>query len=627
MTGLRPRKLVSGLALVLAASTVVTTLSGCSPAGLSLDTIGQIRQIDGGTVMTVPALWAGQQTDGTDVGGIEPAEVKVLAHVDGVSDVDLTQIDSAGAGPQWRAATEQASAVATLLSARDPRDIDLGFTVSGPIDGPSAGGILTVGILASLTNTPLLRGVTMTGTISPDGSIGEVGGVPTKLKAASDAGFTTVVVPEGSFLGTDAKGNQLSLEDFQATSSLTVVPVRNVLEAFTALTGTVYAGQPISPLSPSASSESAMTAVTAGMQDRLAAALETAPAGTDPETLDLASSALSRMQDSIQRHDLPRAYGEGAFAYLRLARAAGAASARADISTRGFDTVAAELLQKTRDLRATAMTARDAAIANLPTKLEQLIDLPGALGWATFAIASCDGLVEDLRLATTDEALIDAARILGEEEVGVSNMLTDALVVLRAMPSKTDVDTVSVRGFIDGYTNLLTRAGNANVDYYTTLAGTELRADGRFSNDSMSASVAALHDTLGATTSPTTMEESVSANATAMTYFVMSNGLLSGAQSYGFTIDDADMRTSVYATILDTAVDSGAATVESFAERLRNRGYTVGAPLWSSRWGTSAAIANRSSPEAANAAWIGLNETWYDAATLFMLTALTAPQK
>ena len=87
------------------------------------------------------------------------------------------------------------------------------------------------------------------------------------------------------------------------------------------------------------------------------------------------------------------------------------------------------------------------------------------------------------------------------------------------------------------------------------------------------------------------------------------------------------MRTSVYATILDTAVDSGAATVESFAERLRNRGYTVGAPLWSSRWGTSAAIANRSSPEAANAAWIGLNETWYDAATLFMLTALTAPQK
>ncbi|NBX23696.1 MAG: hypothetical protein EBR52_06225, partial [Microbacteriaceae bacterium] len=62
MTGLRPRKLVSGLALVLAASTVVTTLSGCSPAGLSLDTIGQIRQIDGGTVMTVPALWAGQQT-------------------------------------------------------------------------------------------------------------------------------------------------------------------------------------------------------------------------------------------------------------------------------------------------------------------------------------------------------------------------------------------------------------------------------------------------------------------------------------------------------------------------------------------------------------------------------------
>jgi hypothetical protein len=463
----------------------------------------------------------------------------------------------------------------------------------------------------------------MTGTISPDGSIGEVGGVPTKLKAASEAGFTTVVVPEGSFLGTDANGNQISLEDFQATSSLTVTPVRNVLQAFTALTGTQYVGQPTSPLSPSASSESAMAATTAAMWDRLAAALTAAPAGTEQETLELASRALSRMQDSIQRHDLPRAYGEGAFAYLRLARAAGAASARTDINDRGFDAVAADLLQRASDLRAKAMMARDAAIANLPTKLEQLIDLPGALGWATFAIASCEGLMDDLRLATTEEALVDAARILGEEEVGVSDMLTDALVVLRAMPSKTDVDTVSVRGFIDGYTNLLTRAGNANVDYYTTLAGSELRADGRFSDDSMSASEAALRDTLGTATSPTTIEESVSANATAMTYFVMSNGLLSGAQSYGFRIDDADMRTSVYANILDTAVDSGATTVESFAEHLRNSGYTVGAPLWSSRWGSSVAIAYRSSPEAANAAWIGLNETWYDAATLFMLTALT----
>ena len=59
--------------------------------------------------MTIPALWAGKTAEGEDVGGVEPAEVMVLEHRDGVDPVDLTRIDSSGAGPQWLAATSQAA--------------------------------------------------------------------------------------------------------------------------------------------------------------------------------------------------------------------------------------------------------------------------------------------------------------------------------------------------------------------------------------------------------------------------------------------------------------------------------------------------------------------------------------
>jgi hypothetical protein len=189
-----------GAGALIAMSLMVATLSACSaPSVGSLDQVGKLRAVDGGVALTIPALWAGRAADGTSVGGVEPAEVFVLKHRDGVDPVDLTRIDSSGAGPQWRAATSQAAAVATLMSARDPEEIDLGFSVTGPIDGPSAGGILTVGLLANLTNTPLIPTVAMTGTISPDGTIGEVGGVATKVKSAAAVGFTTIIVPENSY--------------------------------------------------------------------------------------------------------------------------------------------------------------------------------------------------------------------------------------------------------------------------------------------------------------------------------------------------------------------------------------------------------------------------------------------
>ncbi len=65
------------------------------------------------------------------------------------------------------------------------------------IEGPSAGAALTIATIAALENKTLNPNVMMTGTINPDGTIGRVGGILEKVKAAKEAGATIFLVPEG----------------------------------------------------------------------------------------------------------------------------------------------------------------------------------------------------------------------------------------------------------------------------------------------------------------------------------------------------------------------------------------------------------------------------------------------
>ena len=66
---------------------------------------------------------------------------------------------------------------------------------SNKIDGPSAGGAMSIAVKAALTNQGIRRDVVMTGTISPEGDVGEVGGIIEKAIAAKDAGAKYILVP------------------------------------------------------------------------------------------------------------------------------------------------------------------------------------------------------------------------------------------------------------------------------------------------------------------------------------------------------------------------------------------------------------------------------------------------
>ena len=116
------------------------------------------------------------------------------------------------------------------------------------IGGPSAGLAMTLGILDVLSGGHLTGGRTVaaTGTISPDGAVGEVGGVPEKTVAVERAGASVFFVPAAQVATAKAK----------ATPSLTVVGVRSLAQALDdlhRLGGTVPASPGTSPAGPQGS--------------------------------------------------------------------------------------------------------------------------------------------------------------------------------------------------------------------------------------------------------------------------------------------------------------------------------------------------------------------------------------
>lgn len=120
----------------------------------------------------------------------------------------------------------------------------LPFPVSvdvGTIGGPSAGLALTLGLLDVLSNGHLTGGlkVAATGTIAPDGTVGDVGGVAQKAIAVRDAGAQLFLVPPQEF---DAAR--------RAGGSLQVVAVSSLGQALATLQskgGTLPPTQPATP--------------------------------------------------------------------------------------------------------------------------------------------------------------------------------------------------------------------------------------------------------------------------------------------------------------------------------------------------------------------------------------------
>ncbi len=90
------------------------------------------------------------------------------------------------------------------------------------IDGPSAGAAATIAAIAAIENRAVRDNVIMTGTISEDGTIGPVGGVFEKVKAANEVGAMLFLVPKGQSVLTMYQQVVQQIDSFQF---VTYVPV------------------------------------------------------------------------------------------------------------------------------------------------------------------------------------------------------------------------------------------------------------------------------------------------------------------------------------------------------------------------------------------------------------------
>jgi predicted S18 family serine protease len=71
------------------------------------------------------------------------------------------------------------------------------------VDGPSAGAAMAVATIAALQENQVNQDIMITGSIAPDGRVGSVGGILKKVKAASDYGVKTFLIPKGQRTITD----------------------------------------------------------------------------------------------------------------------------------------------------------------------------------------------------------------------------------------------------------------------------------------------------------------------------------------------------------------------------------------------------------------------------------------
>jgi uncharacterized protein len=172
-------------------------------------------------------------------GGTNAVDVRVRPiAIPGDLHVGFVETGVGAIGAQWHASGWVAVLIASMLTGTDPTHYEFDFTNQGYIDGPSAGGLMTVAVLAALRGDTPRTDATMTGTINPDGTIGPVGGIPHKMQGAARIGKKLVLVPIGQRYDMDLNTKQMvDVVAEGASLGMDVREVGNVYDAYALIVG------------------------------------------------------------------------------------------------------------------------------------------------------------------------------------------------------------------------------------------------------------------------------------------------------------------------------------------------------------------------------------------------------
>jgi hypothetical protein len=214
---------------------VATACGGGSGGQTKTSTSGGVTTHTGS--VAVNPLFVSTDANGKSTGGTNPVTVRINTSSDKKLRVGFTEDEVAGTGNQWRAAGWGAVTVATLLTGAELSNREVDFDVTGKIDGPSAGGLMTVATLSLMRGDKIKPDITMTGTINPDGTIGPVGGIPYKVDGVIAAHKRRMLIPLGQRNSKDDSGNLVDVVDEGRRKGIEVTEVKDVYEAYKLFTG------------------------------------------------------------------------------------------------------------------------------------------------------------------------------------------------------------------------------------------------------------------------------------------------------------------------------------------------------------------------------------------------------
>ena len=156
---------------------------------------------------------------------------------DGPLKVLIAEDTPSGSGESMRSSVWLAAVTAAMIRGDAMDGVRITVEFPGDFDGPSAGAMICLSILSALDGREPPSDFAMTGTILPDGTVGLVGGVAEKLRAAAANGIRRVCIPAFERFEKQPDGEVEDLFRIGEKIGLEVIPVVSVEEAYAVLHG------------------------------------------------------------------------------------------------------------------------------------------------------------------------------------------------------------------------------------------------------------------------------------------------------------------------------------------------------------------------------------------------------
>ena len=184
--------------------------------------------------LNLPVLMVKKRISGTLSGSCSflPMEVSVSGKQTPLR-VSFSDDTPNGSGTTIRNSLWSAALVAALQKESALQGVRISLDFKGGVDGPSAGAVMCLGIMSALDGREFPDDFAMTGTILLDGTIGLVGGVPEKLKAAArNQKIKRVAIPAFQRFAKDANEKWIDLFELGRELGLELCPVESIGDAY-----------------------------------------------------------------------------------------------------------------------------------------------------------------------------------------------------------------------------------------------------------------------------------------------------------------------------------------------------------------------------------------------------------